>query len=375
MNIILLTSCLGRGGAERVATILCNAWAERGDQVMLIPTFSGGGKAGYDLAPGVKLVFLADVAGAGRKTPASYLRRLLRLRALISRQRPDVVSSFLPNVNVAAIAATAFLGVPLIVCERSDPSARSARDFWEFWCRATYRFADMLTVQTEAVAAKAQEIYRGVPVRRLPNPVLDPGRRSPDRRMHPRRILLSLGRLAPEKQIDIVVEAFAGIAARFSEWDLHVYGDGPERARLAALIAAHGLQDRIVLMGQTGNAARVMATADAFVMASRYEGFPNALLEAMSAGLPCAAFDCPSGPREMTRNGRDALLVPLDDRPALTMAFVRLMEDEGLRETLGARARQSVLGRFGLDAVLHEWDRAFREVGVRGAEAVAANDA
>ncbi|MDB5758717.1 MAG: putative glycosyltransferase [Burkholderia sp.] len=363
MKILFLVSSLGSGGAERVATTLCNAWAARGDSVTLIPTYSGGGLPFYEMSGRVELVSLADVAGHGPKGMRSYARRLLTLRRLIVRRRPDVIVSFLPNVNVAAILSTAFTGIPLIVCERNDPSARSALDVWEIACKLIYRFADMLTVQTEAVAAKAAKIYPGVErLRVIPNPLPD-GIAGPKKALPGvRRTLLSLGRLADQKQVDKLIAGFAELAARFPEWDLHIYGDGPLRPTLLAQIERSGMQDRVFLRGKTGKPWQVMANADAYAMTSKHEGFPNALLEAMGIGLACVATDCPSGPREITCDGIDALLIPPDRHRELVDALACIMGDEKLREALGQKARESVAARFSLGAVMARWDRLFDEV-------------
>ena len=364
MRIVFLTSSLTAGGAERVATILCNAWAARGDSVSLIPTYSGGGKPFYPVAEAVETVFLTDAAGRRRGRVTGYLSRLLTLRRMIRSRQPDVVVAFLPNVNVAAILAMAQTGIPLIICERNDPSSRSPFNPWELASMLTFRFASMLTAQTEAVAAKVRTRYPGLgKVRVVPNPLPASMAASPPApKTEGRKILLSMGRLTPQKGIDSVINAFARLAPRFPEWDLHIYGDGPLRDALAALAATHGLAHRVAFMGLTGEPARVMAAADAFVMGSRHEGFPNALLEAMSAGLPCLATDCPSGPREISRDGADALLAPLHDEQAFVDALAGLMADPSLRATLGRRASASIRERYSLESVLARWDELFAEV-------------
>lgn len=363
MKILFLVSSLGSGGAERVATTLCNAWSARGDLVTLIPTYSGGGVPFYPLLEKVELVSLADVAGVGPKNLRSYARRGLALRRLIRERKPDIIISFLPNVNVAAILSTVFMAPPLIVCERNDPSTRPKLEFWELACKLTYRFADMLTVQTEAVAAKAKSLYPGVEkLRVIPNPLPDGVLQHMATVPSLRHTLLSVGRLVDQKQVDKLVAAFAELAPCFPDWDLHVYGDGPLRSMLAEQIKKSKMEGRVILKGKTMEPWQAMSEADAFAMTSKHEGFPNALLEAMGIGLACIATDCPSGPREITRNGRDALLIPPNDHHALMQALARIMGDAALRETLSRRARESVSSRFALDTVLAAWDRLFEEV-------------
>jgi GalNAc-alpha-(1->4)-GalNAc-alpha-(1->3)-diNAcBac-PP-undecaprenol alpha-1,4-N-acetyl-D-galactosaminyltransferase len=367
MKIIFLVSSLGAGGAERVATTLCNAWAARGDQVTLVPTFSGGGKPFYEVSNNVKLIYLADLVGSTGKTPLNYIRRLFALRSLIAREKADVVISFLPNVNVAAIVSSASLSVPVICCERSDPSVRNLSFFWKMACRFAYRYADVLVVQTNAVANSIGNIFPHLKeVRTIANP-LPNGVISLKKEVASgtQKALLSLGRLSDVKQVAAILNAFASVASDHPDWVLHIYGDGPLRAQLRSHIYTLCLQNRAFLMGRTDTPWQVMAKADAFVMASKYEGFPNALLEAMAIGLPCVTFDCPSGPREISMDGKVALLVSLNDEQALAQALQQLMGDADLRQTLGENARASVIERYALDNILQQWDALFVEVGAK----------
>jgi GalNAc-alpha-(1->4)-GalNAc-alpha-(1->3)-diNAcBac-PP-undecaprenol alpha-1,4-N-acetyl-D-galactosaminyltransferase len=368
MKILLLTSSLGSGGAERVATTLANAWASGSDEVILVPTFSGGGESFYILSDSVKLIFLSQLAGLASSNSKRYVQRFFALRKLVCDQRPDVVVSFLPNVNIAALLVNTFSGVPSVICERSDPTQQPIGTLWALACKALYRMADCVVVQTESVAGAIGQLYGGLRnVTVIPNPIpqaLDRWQVSADRE-GPRRVLLSMGRLAKEKQVQHIISTFALVQTDHPEWDLHIYGDGPMAESLRKQVQQAGLAERIFFKGNTPEPWAVMAQADAFVMTSAYEGFPNALLEAMAVGLPCVAYDCRSGPRELSRDGQDALLVAPNIESDLRNALHNVMNNSTLRQTLGEQARQSVLARYSLSTVLAMWDEVFATVGVR----------
>jgi GalNAc-alpha-(1->4)-GalNAc-alpha-(1->3)-diNAcBac-PP-undecaprenol alpha-1,4-N-acetyl-D-galactosaminyltransferase len=368
MKIILLVSSLGAGGAERVATTLCNAWATRGDQVTLVPTFSGGGECFYELSPDVRLVYLADMVPRRKRSFVNQIARLKALRRFLTAERPDVIVSFLSNVNVAVIIASAGLGIPVVVCERTDPFICPTPLMLKIARRLTYPFADSLVVQTKAVANRlvaANWNLRKVQV--IPNPIpqqlLDMQMRSNG--AGERRLLLAVGRLGEEKQFSMLIKVFSRLAQQHTNWALRIVGEGPLRVALQQQIIDLDLGDRVELPGRTVNISDELDRADAFVLTSRFEGFPNVLLEAMAVGLPCATFDCPSGPREMSMEGKAAILVPLNDEHALGHALSRLMLDEDLRQSLGRCARASVIERFSLDKVLEKWDSLFKELEIR----------
>lgn len=356
------------GGAERVAATLCNQWSMIGHYVHLIPTYSGGGGVyGYRLNPSIKTQYLADLVGKNKSSIFSYITRFIALRKLIKASGADVVVSFLPNVNVASILTTRFTKIPLIVSERRDPSSQPMSIFWEIACRLLYRYSNAVVVQTEGVRSNIHKLYPGLKkVTCIPNPL-------PDDLLHlrptyndgPRKVLLSLGRLSPEKQVDHIIRSFSKLAAQFGEWDLHVYGDGPSRQELERLTESLNLNTRIVFKGRTNDPWGVISQADAFVMTSRFEGFPNALLESMAMGLPCISYDCPSGPRDISRQGVDALLVPPQDEEQLLHQMTRLLNDEKLRHDLGERARASVIERYKPEVILRQWDALFVGLGVK----------
>lgn len=350
-----------------MASTLCNAWADRGDRVILVPTYSGGGKPFYEVSKNVELVYLANLVGSIGKTPLLYIKRLIALRSLIKLEKPDVVISFLPNVNVAAIISTLFLPVPVICCERRNPLSQKTTIFWELGCKLIYQFSDMLVVQTLAVERCIRNIYPNLKrVRTVPNPL--PAKVCLNKKVqanNARKTLLSLGRLSSEKQVLTIVKIFASVAPEFLDWDLHIYGDGPMYGEVEDEINVLGMQHRVFLMGRSADPWSVMAGSDLFIMASRCEGFPNVLLEAMAIGLPCITYDCPSGPREISMDGEFALLVPLNEERELVNALKDLIGSADLRYSLGARARLSILERYALDKILERWDAFFMELGIK----------
>lgn len=214
MKILMLVSSMHAGGAERVAATLVNAWAERGDDVTLTPTYSSKGTCFYPLSDKVKLDWLADLAGTRVSGPMAAFKRLLTLRRHIRDTAPDVVVSFLTNVNVAAILATRGLRVPLIVCERTNPVAETTTGtVWRRLRRLLYPRADMVTVQA---ADTAGPFSRQVPgIKRLaviPNPLPAPLLDAPLVPQHEDgapRTLLAMGRLVTDKQFDLLIDVFA----------------------------------------------------------------------------------------------------------------------------------------------------------------------
>lgn len=355
MRLAIVIAGLSGGGAERVASSLAGDLAERGHRVTLI-TLDGTGDDFYAVAPSVQRVRIAGT-GVTRSRLGRLkgeLTLLRRMRRALTEASVEAAIAFSTETSVRTIMAAAALDVRVVAAERSDPSQHDPGAVWRLLRRHLYRFASTTVVQTP----EAREWIAGnTSARRvavIPNSVAigDRPAGAPNR-TNPRPAVAGLGRFRPEKGFDRLIEAFALVNVAHPEWHLVLAGEGPEEARLRGLVAERGLGARVRFVGPVTDAAAFLADADVFALPSRYEGFPNALLEAMACGLPPVSFDSP-GPRAIVRDGTDGLLVPGGEVTDFATALGSLMADAVRRRRLGVAARD-VRERFAPRCVLPRW--------------------
>ncbi|MYU37105.1 MULTISPECIES: glycosyltransferase [unclassified Streptomyces] len=172
------------------------------------------------------------------------------------------------------------------------------------------------------------------------------------------RSVASIGRLTDQKGIDMLLDAWALVAPERPDWTLDVYGAGEDEAALRAQCTGLGLDGSVRWRGRTDDVPGALARSSVFVQSSRGEGFPLALMEAMASGVPCAAFDCAPGVREIVRDGQDGLLAPAGDIGALADRLLRLTGNPRMRDAMGDRARTGVQ-RFSEAEIVRRWEELF----------------
>lgn len=360
-RIALVIHAISAGGAERVMVTMANHWAREGREVILLTLDDGSELPFYELDARIshRSLGVAGVSATLWRSIINNIQRIRILRSAFKAAAPEAVITFMSSVNVIALLAATGLGIPVIVSERVDPRYHPVGHLWEGLRRVLYRRASRVVFQS----AVAMEDFSGAVRRRsvvIPNPVPATGERHErydalvaPRQRH-RRTILAVGRLEDQKGFDLLFVAFSRLASRHVDWGLEIFGDGSCRSFLEEEICKAGLEDRVFLRGITHDTTAEFQRADLFVLSSRYEGFPNALCEAMASGLPVIAFDCPSGPGEIIRDGVDGILVPAGDVDALSRAMDRLMASEDERRRLAGRAPE-VTARFGVDLVMARW--------------------
>lgn len=368
MRITLVISTFDIGGAQRVMALMANYWVTHGRDVTLI-SLSPRSKDWFELHHRVKRVSLNLLSASAHlgQALAHNAQRVLLLRDELKRLRPDIVISFMDTTNVLTILASRGVGIPVIISERNHPHRHAMGFAWNTLRSLFYRRADALVIQSCKLRDWAGELAGNERVHIIPNPINPELTDSVRKARHGGnvRTVVAMGRLVRQKGFDLLIEAFSRCVGQHPEWSLVILGEGEERSNLESLIGARGLQNRVQLTGQVPCPRHILEQADLFVLSSRFEGFPNALLEAMACKLAVISTDCPNGPQDIVRDGIDGLLIPSEDVNALTKSMDRLMADPVERQRLGTNA-VDVLERFSIVKIMSMWDELVARTCQRG---------
>jgi glycosyltransferase involved in cell wall biosynthesis len=363
MHLALIISSLQTGGAERVLSELANAWISRGYEVSLI-TFSTPGEVSiYPLDPQVNLIELNQIPSENLSLLArlnNITKRILTLRKTLKVVKPDVVISFVDVMNITTLLASRRLSVPVIVSERIHPAYHPFPLVYKILRYFTYPWADKLIAQTES----ASGYFSNLPEEKkaiIPNAVKKPlMQKGESAILKPVRQIISVGRLTHQKAFPILIQAFSEISLVNPDLKLTIYGEGEMRGDLEKLIQQLQLTERVFLPGTIKDIETELNKADLFIFPSYYEGFPNALCEAMAIGLPVIASNC-SGTVDILRDHIDGRLFNVGDAPQLTRFLQELIDDAGQRATL-SKGALGVVERFSQSSILQKWDEVLDEV-------------
>lgn len=337
--------------------MLANGWARAGHRVFLITFDSPGTKSAYPLDTTVQVRQL-ELRRESRNLLDRLVhaaRRIWKIRQLFDEIDPDAIVSFVEQTNVLVLVGTIYRPWPVIVADRVDPVAHKSGALTRWGRRGFYRRAAKIVVQSESVRKSYHESIRARC--KVINNFVSLPEHNPscsEEKQERRPVIIGMGRLVPQKGFDILIRSFSKIAEKYPNWTLTIYGEGSERQILEALIHELGLGHRIHLPGVAEDVGQVFSEMSIFVLSSRYEGFPNVLLEAMSYGVAVISFDCPSGPREIIRDRHDGILIAPESVDGLSSAMCSLIADEPERIRLGQHARRSV-NRYAPDKVMPLW--------------------
>lgn len=342
-DIVIVTGCMVRGGAEGVIATVANGLAQRGWKVHIISILFD--RWDYELDPSISCI---DISNEKRNQMLDTPRLVMTLRRRIKRIKPEAVLSFMVAVNIVTWLATRGLNVKFIPSERNDPDRGRSNLIKKLQVKA-YGAADTTVFQTTRAKEYFSEAIQNRSVI-IPNPL----REMPEAVYGTSKRIVTAGRLSEQKNHKLLIDAFKRVHKDHPEFSVDIYGEGSMKDELQAYIDEKGLNNSVHLCGKVDNVPERIRNAYMFVLPSDYEGLSNALLEAMGIGLPCITTNC-AGSDDAIRDGANGLIVPIQDSDAMEKAIKELIVDPAKAEELGRKARVS-MSRYKVENVVEQWE-------------------
>jgi glycosyltransferase involved in cell wall biosynthesis len=346
-RLIFLIPSLAGGGAERVASTLILYLARYFDLTLVLLE----NRRSYPVPTGVPVVAFSELLNSHTAHVIRIPYHILALARLIRRHRARVVLSFIEQANIINIMASNIAGHKAVISQRTNPRQQYegkgllGKVISQISVRL-YPKADQIIAVSNGVKKIIMSDYK-LDARRIaviPNPVdmasmAELSKKETSMAL-PDDYLIHVGRLnVKTKAHDTLLNAYKKINSFHPDLKLILVGDGPDKEQIEAMANDLDLSESVILAGWQDNVYPFMARAKALVLCSRYEGWPNVLVEAMTCGCPVVATDCPAGPREILGDNEYGLLVPVDDPEALAHSVEGLLSDESRKTHFQAQAK------------------------------------
>ena len=334
-KIIVNTGTLWAGGAERVLSILSKPFADAFEDVYYVMWLDNKyPDIFYDIDERVKVIRVSQESGS-----IGLWRQLLWYRKYVKNEKPDLVLSFMTSIILIVTLSLFGLKIPQIVAERNDPRYTSNK-----WIRQIINMLYFMPsikgiiMQSEWNKSYFSNKFLLRKTSIIPNPIeMSADLVGTARLSNKNNVVVSVGRLTDQKQHTTLLKAFELFHKHHPDYSLIIYGDGKNRELLEREADNLGLRGCINLPGRVSNVLSHILSARMFVMTSKYEGMSNALVEAMSVGLPCISTKV-SGATDLIKDGENGYLVDVGDVYTISEKMCVIAENESLRNTLAANA-------------------------------------
>ncbi|MUH36916.1 glycosyltransferase family 4 protein [Zobellia amurskyensis] len=354
-KIAFVIHSLTDGGAERVVSALANYFSSKYDVIIItmveINVF-------YRINPSVNILSARNAAPSNNIIGAilNNWKTVKKIAEIINQEKVDILISFTTSVNVLTILASIYKKKPCLISERNNAKIVPPNLFWKKLRDVFYKYSNFLIVQTKGNKEFYSSIISKSKIKIIQNPIsesLISSRKKLSKTNKPINIL-TVGRLTQNKAQHIILNSLVKIKRK--DWILTIVGDGPTMNDLKKLSIDLGINDKIIFMGQVENVSDFYLNADIFVFSSRSEGFPNALIEAYSFGIPCISTDCDFGPSDIITHGKDGFLISVNDEKELAKRLTQLIDDRDLRLNISKNAIENT-ARFDMPFIASKWEK------------------
>jgi GalNAc-alpha-(1->4)-GalNAc-alpha-(1->3)-diNAcBac-PP-undecaprenol alpha-1,4-N-acetyl-D-galactosaminyltransferase len=327
-NILFVIPGMHQGGAERVVSLMANYWAKKNNRVSII-VFNNNDSF-YTLDKAIKIYKLNSAKNTFGwfSFLINNVKRTTAYFKYVKLIKPDVIISFTDNANVYCILYNYFFKKPLIITQRTNPDYDTLPKIIKWLPAVIYKKASAMVLQTAQTIAIYKQLKLKLPlVTRVINNPLSPDIYAPQAGLQRKNIVLAVGRLYnKDKHFDKLIDIFT--ACNNSNWQLHIAGDGEDFGMLKNKIENLNLAGKVQLLGSINDLKPIYQGAKIFALTSQFEGFPNALCEAMANGCACISFNCPTGPAEIIVHGVNGILIELGNETGYAEELNVLMNDD-----------------------------------------------
>lgn len=357
-HIAIICSYLNfAGGYERIVVEVANLFAEKGLKTSLI-LFAETTESFYPIHPNIAIIQKDVNFGITKKgntitRKAKMVADLLTLRKIIKDIRPDVLIGTEYHFAVAAILCGAKKYSKVFSWEHTHHGSTKLNFFWDRLVQLAYPRLDTIVCLNKREQAYFEKFTK---TSIIPNFTLNKLNRYAQLDS---KIILSIGTLIPRKGIDLLMQSAKEILTKYPDWKWKLIGSGPMKEQVVSFIESENLHNRFLLEDSvSSDIAHEYLNASIFALTSRAETLPMVLIEAVSYGLPCVSFDCPTGPADIINHNKDGLLVERENPTKLTEALSLVIEDKERRKTMGINAIENSK-RFSAETVYHQWETLF----------------
>lgn len=346
INIGIVAQGLSGGGAEKVASILANYFVQRKYNILFIPVYNN--KHEYYIEEQVKII---PITTTKKNNILRLVDRSIKIYDILRQNQVDIVISFITNETIYS----QIKGIPVIHTLRNDPQNKENGFISSRFRNYAYKHAKHIVFQTvgaqnffnEIIKQKSSIIENPLDLKNLPywNDQVQ------------NNTFITACRLTPQKNLKMLIKAFAKLHEKHSQFQLEIYGEGEQKKQLQKLILDLNCNDYIKLMGHTSRINQIMSESFAFILSSNYEGISNSMLEALAIGIPCICTDCPpGGARAFIQNGENGLLTEVGNEEDLVEAMQKLITDRELYEKI-SRASVNIRENLSIEKVCGKWEK------------------
>ncbi|QDO94314.1 glycosyltransferase family 4 protein [Formosa sediminum] len=361
MKIHFIISRLKGGGAERVLTLIATAFANKPNYDITIITLNDY-EVFYDIPNTINKISM-DYGHISNHT----IKSMINLTSYYCKKqnRPDLIISFITLTNFITIIVAKLFGIKIIVEEHNSylRAMKSREKLTNFTRKHLYKRADLLTVLTSFDVVYYEQFNVNVKV--MPNPCsfLPLTAQLKERE----KTILAVGNLDRyhHKGFDNLIVFIAPILKSNPDWKLKIAGTGENGLDLlASLVDQHDIKEQVIFTGFVSNISDLMQSSSIFILSSRFEGLPMVLLEAMSQGMACIAYNCKTGPSDIITPDINGLLIEDQNIKEMQFNLQRLISDSNLRASLAKEAIKS-LDKYHIDTIIEKYENEFKKLHIK----------